>query len=141
MIFRTHLALGFLIALFVVILFKPNMPIIFLTLTTLFSALPDIDHPKSNYGRMFPVISWPISLIFKHRGFFHSIFPPTIGFLILNYYNFTFIAWAILIGYLAHLIGDAITIEGINFLHPFSTFHIKGPLRTGAILETLLFYI
>src|SRR3989344_9676975 len=141
MMFRTHLAFGFLIAIALTFLFKPSLPWLFIGLVTVTAALPDIDHPKSTYGRRLKFISIPISIIFKHRGFFHSIFPPLFLFFGFSYFNLSYIGIAILVGYLAHLIGDAMTKEGINFLHPFSTFHIRGPMRTGAILEAFLFYI
>lgn len=139
MMFRTHLAFGFLIGLLSLKILDVSHPIIFLVLVTLFSSLPDIDHPKSKIGRKFFFISWPISIIFKHRGFFHSLFPPLILFFVFYYFNLIFLAFAIAIGYISHLLGDALTKEGINFLHPLSTFRIQGPLRTGAMIETILF--
>ena len=141
MIFKTHLALGFLIGILFITIFPQKLPILFIFLVTIFSALPDIDHPNSKYGRKLKIISWPIHLIFKHRGFFHSVFPPIILFFVLSYFNLRYLGLAVLVGYTAHLIGDAVTKEGINFLHPFSIFHIRGPIRTGAIMETLVFYI
>ncbi len=141
MMFRTHLAFGFLIALLSLKILDVSHPLIFILLVTLFSSLPDIDHPKSKIGRKLFFISWPISLVFKHRGFFHSIFPPMILFLILTYFDLSFLAATLALGYLSHLIGDSITKEGINFLHPISRFRIQGPIRTGAFLEKILFII
>ncbi len=137
--FKTHLAIGFLIGLLLFKFLKVN-PLFFIPLVTIFSALPDIDHPRSKYGRKLWFFSIPISWVFKHRGFFHSVFPAVIGFFILSYFKFYLIAWALLIGYLAHLVGDALTVQGINFLHPFSTFEIHGPIHTGKFLESILFY-
>lgn len=139
MIFRTHLALGFLIGLLSLSFLDIANPVIFIVLITIFSSLPDIDHPRSKIGRKFFFFSAPISLIFKHRGFFHSIFPPIILFSIFTYFKISFLAFAIAIGYIAHLIGDAMTKEGINFLHPLSTLRIQGPLTTGGKLEVIIF--
>lgn len=139
--FKTHLALGFLIGLFIIEFFNVPYKLLFLFLVTIFSGLPDIDHPKSTYGRKFRFLSFPISLISKHRGIFHSIFPPLIAFLLLKHYNYTFLGLAIVIGYITHLIGDSFTKQGINFLHPISTFEIRGPLTTGALVESLLFFV
>ena len=139
MMFKTHLAFGFLIGLISLSFFNIENPILFVSLVTIFSSLPDIDHPKSKISRKLFFISLPISLVFKHRGFFHSIFPPLILFFGLVYFNFNFLAIAVFIGYISHLLGDAITKEGINFLHPISTFKIQGPLTTGATLELFLF--
>lgn len=139
--FKTHLAFGFLISLLSLRIFNIKFPLLFILLVTIFSALPDIDHPKSKIGRKFFFISTPISLVFRHRGFFHSIFPAIILFLLLNYFNLGFLALAVAIGYISHLFGDAITKEGINFLHPISTLRIQGPMTTGATLEAFIFFI
>ncbi len=141
MLFKTHLAFGFLIGLLSLSIFKVSFPFLFVFLVTIFSSLPDIDHPKSKIGRKFFFISIPISWIFKHRGFFHSIFPVFILFFGLSYFNLNFLALTVAIGYIAHLLGDAVTKEGINFLHPVSTFRIQGPMTTGATLEFFIFYI
>lgn len=139
--FKTHLAFGFLLSLLFVKFFSVYYPYLFVLLVTIFSGLPDIDHPNSKYGRKLFFISVPISFVFKHRGFFHSIFPPIIAFFVLSYFNLHFLGLVILGGYIAHLFGDALTKEGINFLHPFSTFRIQGPIRTGAIAESFVFFV
>ncbi len=138
MMFKTHLAFGFLIGLISLKFLNISNPFVFLILITIFSSLPDIDHPKSKIGRKFPFLSWPINLIFKHRGFFHSIFPSFILFFVFHYFNLDIIAFPIALGYIAHLLGDSLTKEGINFLHPFSTFRIQGPIRTGGFLELIM---
>ena len=137
--FRTHLALGFLFGLLSLKLFDLSYPVIFIMLVTMFSSLPDIDHPKSKIGRKLFFISFPIKFIFKHRGFFHSLFPPVILFFIFFSINLKLVALSLFIGYLAHLAGDAVTKEGINFLHPLTTFKIQGPIRTGGKFETIIF--
>ena len=138
--FRTHLAFGFLLSLLFVNFFSVPYPYLFVPLVTIFSGLPDIDHPRSVYGRKLSFLSVPISWFFKHRGFFHSIFPPLIGFFLLSYFKLYFLGLALVFGYASHLLGDAITKEGINFLHPISTFRIQGPMKTGAILESFVFF-
>lgn len=139
--FKTHLAFGFLIGLLSLKIFNVAYPFLFVFLVTIFSSLPDIDHPKSKIGRKLFFLSIPISFVFKHRGFFHSIFPALILFFVLNYFNMNFLALAVAVGYISHLLGDAVTKEGINFLHPISTFRIQGPMRTGAALEAVVFFV
>jgi len=139
--FKSHLALGFLAGLFFVGFFGMNMPFLFIILVTLFSGLPDIDHPKSKYGRKLFFISIPISWISKHRGIFHSVYIPILLFFVLGYFGYNYLGMAIVIGYFSHLVGDALTKQGINFLHPFSTFEIRGPITTGAYLETIIFFV
>src|SRR3989338_2639180 len=138
MMFKTHLVFGLLIALISLNFLEVSYPILFVVLVTLFSSLPDIDHPRSKIGRKIFFISIPISFIFKHRGFFHSIFPPTILFFILYYSNLEYLGLAVAVGYIAHLLGDMITKQGINFLNPITTFRIQGPIRTGGFLESIL---
>ncbi|MCX6774878.1 MAG: hypothetical protein NTY99_02190, partial [DPANN group archaeon] len=41
-------------------------------------------------------------------------------------------------GYGSHLIADAMTPFGIAPLHPLSKFEIKGPVKTGGIVEHIL---
>ncbi len=141
MIFRTHLALGFLIGIVSLKFLSISSAVLFLVLVTIFSSLPDIDHPKSKIGRKLFFLSLPINMVFKHRGFFHSIFPPAVLFFVFFYFNLNLLAFSVFIGYTAHLIGDALTREGINFLHPIANFRIQGPLLTGGKLEAVIFVL
>ena len=136
--FRTHLAFSFLIALFCLKIFSIQYPILFVMLVTLLGSLPDIDTTKSKIGRKLWFISIPISFVFKHRGFFHSVFPALILFFVLRAFGWYFLAFTVLIAYLGHLVGDALTVEGVNFLHPLSTFRIQGFLRTGSMFELVI---
>lgn len=136
MMFKTHLALGFLIALLSLQFLSPSYPWLFVPLVTIFSALPDIDTEKSKFGRKIYPISLFLRIIFGHRGLFHSLFAA-LGFYALFWYlGYPFIALVVLIGYLAHLIGDALTVEGVAFLYPFSKRRISGFMRCGGIMET-----
>lgn len=138
--FKTHLAFGFLLSLLFIKFFLVPYPYLFVPLVTILSGLPDIDHPNSKYGRKFFFVSVPLSFVFKHRGFFHSVFPPVIVFFVLSYFSLHFLGLVILGGYIAHLLGDALTKEGINFLYPLSTFRIQGPIKTGTMLESFVFF-
>ncbi len=136
--FKTHLALGFLIALFSLSILHPAYPFIFIPLVTILSALPDVDTEKSKFGRKIYPISWCIRIVFGHRGFFHSIFPPVILYFVLKYFHLQFLGLAVVIGYVAHLIGDACTSEGVAFLYPFSKKRISGFMRTGGFAESFV---
>ncbi len=139
--FKTHLALAFLAGIIYLSLFKNVNSYIFFPLVLFFSLLPDIDHSKSYISRKFPIISAPIYFFFKHRGFFHSIFPAIILFILFEYLHYPSIAFGILIGYFAHLIGDGLTKQGVNFLNPFSTLVLQGPIATGSLTEFIIFII
>src|SRR3989344_9588808 len=138
MMFKTHLAFSILIALLITIFFDIPNKIIFIFLIAVSSSFPDIDSGKSKIGRKFPIISKIINLIFGHRKLFHSVFIPLILFLALYLFDF-YISLAIFIGYLTHLLGDSITNEGIMPFYPLSKFNISGILKTGSILEFVLF--
>lgn len=139
--FKTHVLFALLIGIIYISIFHNVNKFIFIPLVLIFSALPDIDHPQSYISHKLPLLSHIINFFFKHRGFFHSIFPPIILGTILFYLNFPNVAIALLVGYFAHLAGDALTVQGINFLHPISTFEIRGPIHAGSFSEFIIFII
>jgi len=128
----THAALGLLIGLLALPLSTTNT-IIFLALVIFGSLLPDIDHEKSYINKKLKFTK--VASIFKHRGIFHTIYPPALLYVLLYATPFSFIGLAVGIGYLAHLIGDSLTPAGINYLHPFASLHLRGPIRTGSLAE------
>ena len=141
MMFKTHLAFSILTALLIIILFDIPEKLLFIAVLVFSSSLPDIDSKKSKIGRKFPLFSKIINLIFGHRGFFHSVFPPIIALAMLWYLNLFLLGLAVFIGYLTHLILDATTIEGINFLYPVSKYRIKGLIRTNSFSEFIIFLL
>ncbi len=133
--FKTHLAFGFLAALFSLQYLNPGNQVLFFILVMIGACLPDIDHPKSKLGKYFKPIGW----LFEHRGFFHSIFMLVILSLAVLYFFNWFYTSAIAIGFLSHLISDAITIQGIMPFHPLSRFRLRGFIETNSIFETIIF--
>ena len=135
MLFYTHLMLAFLFGLIGIKLFNISNQILFIVFVLIAGIFPDIDTPKSKIGSLFR----PISYLFKHRGFTHSLLVlPLISFVLYKFGYFA-LALPILIGYKSHLIGDAITKEGITPLHPLSKFKIRGFIKTGGVLENIIF--
>lgn len=137
MMFYTHLAFALLTSLIAIKFLHVSNIYLFILVACFVALLPDIDDASSKLGRKHKIIS----RIFSHRGILHSIFPPLILYLLFNFLNYNTIALGILIGYLSHLFIDAFTLQGINFLHPFSSFRISGFIRTGKLLELILFLI
>ena len=132
--FFTHLVAGILAAVLFIDLFNPRNLILSAIVIILASVLPDIDTPMSKVGKRFKVVGF----IFKHRGFFHSLLAILIfGFLLMSVYGKE-IALAFSIGYLAHLLMDALTVSGVRFFHPFSKKTIKGFVKTGGFLEKIV---
>lgn len=132
--FKTHLAIGFLVGLLSMHYLHPQNQILFMVLILLGSLLPDIDHPNSTIGRKTKIIA----LLFEHRGFFHG-FLSIIPLLFLLSFVLTKIQLvAVALGYASHLLSDALTIEGIMPLHPLTRWRLRGFLRTGATYETVI---
>lgn len=140
MMYYTHLAFGFLIALLSVEVFDIKNKLIFILVVVMFSIFPDIDERKSKIGRKNKVISTIINFVFGHRGFFHSIYIPLILYFIFYYINVE-IGVAILSGYFSHLFADGLTKNGIRPLYPIINKKINGFIKTNSILEKILFLI
>ncbi len=89
-----------------------------------FSLLPDIDHPKSFIGKLFPPISKYLDRNYGHRTISHGllffissiIIILFIEKILLNTTKYTLIAF---FAYLSHLLFDMMTIQGIPLLYPF----------------------
>ena len=136
---KTHMAFGFLAGMLTFPIFNANW-LIFIPLTMLGTLFPDVDHENSKINRMLPVTRW-VPTFFRHRGFFHSIFPAAIIYGIFYYANMTNIGLPLTIGYLAHLASDCLTRTGCNLLHPITSFRISGFIMTDGIMELVTFAI
>lgn len=112
------------------------------------SYLPDIDHPKSAFGRRVLPLSLPISAIFGHRGITHSLIA-VVAMSGLLWWVFQHANWeqgisvpvlvGIAVGYLSHLLGDWLTNSGVPLLWP-SKRRFVSPLKlcTGDFREYIL---
>ncbi|MFC1768454.1 metal-dependent hydrolase [Nanoarchaeota archaeon] len=138
MMFLTHVALSVLVGLLGIKYFHPSNQILFFFLVILFGALPDIDTGKSKIGRKLPLISHTISFLFGHRGVFHSIYLPIALFFVFNFYFGFSVAVAVALGYASHLLGDALTHQGIKPFHPLHDFQLKGFFSTGSATELII---
>src|SRR3989338_4523330 len=134
MLGRTHLAFGFLAALFTYSFFKINV-FLFFGLVLLGSLIPDIDHPKSKLGKKLGIVSQLFNWMFGHRGFLHSLYFSMIVFIPIYIFAGYEYGLAILIGFLSHIASDGLNFAGINLLHPFPQLKISGFIQTGSILE------
>jgi len=134
MMFKTHLAFGFLVGLLGIKYLNPGNQILFMLLCMFGAALPDIDHPRSKIGRKVKVVA----MLFEHRGFWHSLFVLVPLSFVLLYFVSRINAYAVLLGYVSHLAIDCLTYEGIMPLHPLSRFRIKGIMKTGAEAEFVI---
>lgn len=141
MMFFTHLAFALLSSLFSLKFVNPSNKYLFLIIVCLVSLFPDIDNYKSKAGKKFGFISRIIEFVFGHRGILHSVYLPLLLFCLFYFLNYQLIAFAILIGYLSHLLIDGLTVSGVNLLNPLLKLNINGFVKTGGILEYLIFIL
>ncbi|MFH0868338.1 MAG: metal-dependent hydrolase [Candidatus Woesearchaeota archaeon] len=140
MMYYTHAAFGLLIALLALDFFNVHDKILFVLIVLLFSVFPDIDNTKSKIGKKNKLISGIINFIFGHRGLLHTIYVPLIMFFI--FYNLNKeIGIAVLVGYLTHLLMDAITRAGIKPFYPLINKKINGFFKTGSFIEKIFFLV
>lgn len=112
----------------------------FIPLTVFGSLLPDVDHENSKINRMIPLTRW-IPTLFKHRGFFHSIFPAIGIFYLFHFFGYSIIGIPLAVGYIAHLSSDCLTRMGCNLLYPVAKFRVQGPIMTNGIMEYAVFFV
>lgn len=107
------------------------------------SILPDIDEPNSKFGRMTPGVSHGIKLVFKHRGITHTLGASLLVATLLVYFWTQIpigLAIGISLGYLFHVLGDALSVSGVPLLYPFTEKRFKIPLyTTGGWREKIIF--
>lgn len=82
--------------------------------------LPDIDHPSSKVGRWFPAVGKRLT----HRGLTHSLVGLAIfaiPILLLYEYQpqWEDIWLALLVGYTSGIVGDILTVAGVQLLWPW----------------------
>ncbi len=141
MLFHTHILLGVVVFLLIKDFFHGGNQIIFFFLVLLGSILPDIDERKSKINRWSGILGIVIAFFFKHRGLFHSIlFHLGIFFIIYHFFNLYY-ASGLFIGYLAHVLGDGVTLMGLSLFYPFSNFKVKGPIKVGGFLESIILVV
>lgn len=138
MLGRTHFLSGLVLGLpLFIALEKPfSLDITVFLLFLLGSLFPDIDESKSFLGRYVPLLS----RIFKHRGFFHSVFSLLIfSFLFSIIFNRFLVGVAFAAGFLLHLLQDILTKKGVE-LYPFRIC-LRGPFAVGGLFENVLFVL
>ena len=141
MMFRTHAAVGILVALIFINSFNLKHPLFFFSIVFLSALLPDIDIPSSKLGKKIKPISWFLNFMFGHRKLFHSLFFSFLFFILLILLFENYIGVAFFLGYSVHLIVDGITVRGIKPFYPLSSFKINGPLKSGGLMDYLVFFI
>ena len=140
MLFRTHLAFGFLIGLCLIDFFNLEKQILFMVVLLFFSIFPDIDESSSRVAKRLKPFSY-LAVVFGHRNIFHTIYFPIAISFILFVFDLRVLALAVLVGYLSHLFLDLITKRGITLFYPLSKRRVLGFVKVGGIFENLIFLV
>lgn len=151
MLWRTHFIAGAGLGTAYGAVFFPNEPMIMAVATGiggLAALLPDIDSPHSRLGRIVRPVSDVLNFALGHRGFLHSLwgmaFLVAIAVFTATFWVESALVWCFVLpvavlGYLSHLFLDALTPGGVPLLWPRRG-NVSLPLvRTGSLLERLLF--
>lgn len=132
---------------------SPILPLI----AGFFALLPDIEGGETKIKHLGTKNIKPLAVfgtiatgLFKHRGFFHSVFMVLLLLLmgtVLYFYDYIPFIYvlAALVGYLSHIALDALTPAGILLYWPFKKkFRLmprKIAPKTGGMIDELLFII
>jgi len=136
MLTRTH----FILSLFILLLIYPQLtnPIIFSIFFLIAAFFPDIDSRNSRIGKN--IFLRPLQWVISHRGIFHSVFVLSISSAVIFIFN-NKAAIGFFLGYLFHLILDAITIQGIKPFYPLTKLKVSFILKSGSIIEETIFIL
>ena len=138
MMFITHMSFALFLGLLV--LRRVNTPInnyLFMAVILIASILPDIDCADSFIGRKIN----PLSFLFKHRGFFHSLIMAVIlGIIVFFITQNSYYALGFITGFLSHLFLDSLTKTGTAFFWP-SKARIRGVFGTGRLTDWILLIV
>ena len=137
---KTHLAFGMLIAALLTLVTHFNMlhKFLFFAMIVIGSVLPDIDTPKSYVGKR---VKLNPAVLFGHRTLFHSFTIVVVLFIAFLFAKQArLLLGGLLIGYVSHLLLDALTLQGIVLFWPFKA-KVRGSIATSSMIDHVLFYI
>lgn len=135
MMFVTHLAAGLLASLVLVSFLEPVNPVVFIMIMCIAAVLPDIDCSRSKVGRKVRVLSKVLQFLFGHRGLLHTVYVPLFGLVLCVFLGFPTVGFAFLLGYMVHILTDALTKEGVRMFAPLLRLELRGLVRTGGFTE------
>lgn len=144
---RTHM-LGGAVAVAATILvtdmpLSPGLAITAMGVGAIGATIPDIDHPNSKISHKLKPVSAIVTLMFSHRGIFHS----PILYVLLNglwaafYGNQSGFMWGqfLFIGIFSHLLLDALNPTGVPLLFPFEKKRRHfAKIKTGSKTESVV---
>lgn len=133
----THLAFTFVCFLFYLDYIDVHNPVLFAAIALFMTLFVDIDEPESTIGKRFWLFAKVTNFIFGHRGLLHSLLVPILFFCIFIFFQQQEIAYAVVLGYISHLVMDMITPAGIFPLYPLK-WRIHGPIKGCSFVEYVM---
>ena len=146
---KTHMLIGTCTGIITALTIGTDNAAIFcgtIASTVIGSLIPDIDNPKSTFGSKTFFTSNIINKMFGHRGITHApiillIFSVGLLFVLNSFHMESYIPilYGYTIGYISHLLLDALTKAGIPLFYPISKkrFHLLN-IKSGGIAERLI---
>ena len=138
--FKTHLAFSLFVGLVLIKMLDIENQILFLIFLLFFGIFPDIDEKSSKISRKTKILSIPINFLFKHRGFFHTVYIPLILSVLFFSLDEGILGIAILAGYLSHLFLDSLTKSGVRIFKPLKL-RFYSFFKTGKYFDNFLFLL
>lgn len=80
--------------------------------------VPDLDEPKSKFGKIFFFISIPLSMFFAHRTFTHSLLFVLLSSVLALTFLDSDMTLAIIVGLLSHIVADMLTGK-VQLFYPY----------------------
>lgn len=142
---RTHAVLGALTGALVSLALTGEIGAVPVAVGLVGGLAPDLDHPESRLGRLFPFVSVPLGLRYGHRGATHSaqwagyaiLVGAVLGAVVAAGFGRDPLAWGTLtgmslgLGYLSHILADALSYRSGVPLTPSEAVPLFGKRRVG----------
>jgi membrane-bound metal-dependent hydrolase YbcI (DUF457 family) len=136
MLLRTHAVVA--IFLYLLCFSFLSEKIIFLIFLLIATCFVDIDTKKSKLGKRWYLR--PVQWVVSHRGVFHTLVSAILLSGLIYLVNQT-AGVAFFAGYVIHLGLDSFTRSGPKLLWPASDFRISLGLKTGGLIEEIIFVL
>ncbi len=140
MLTRTHFVFSVflcLILFWINVVSVPNK-ILFLLFVILGTIIVDIDSKKSFVGKI--ILFRPLQWVFSHRGMFHTILFAVLFSLVVAFFD-RWLGVAFAFGYISHILLDCFTPAGVRLFWPLWDGKIGFGVRSGVLIEEILFVL
>jgi|APSaa5957512622_1039677.scaffolds.fasta_scaffold09231_4 inner membrane protein len=136
MLLRTHLV--FSVFLYFLLIEYLSFSFVFVAFVLFGTMFVDIDSRKSKFGKFF--LFRPLQWFVSHRGAFHTLLGGMVLSGLIYFFNKN-AGMGFGFGYLSHLFLDMLTVQGIALFRPLTKKKIGFGLRTGGLIEEIIFVL